>query len=103
MVSYHGEYFVEKTGHHSWSLLPTAIDALNDAVLKFNYFNIKAREIKESVTCSPSCITSVLMKDGAYKEFDNYHGNNQYPERLKRFERTIDKIIGVKEYVGKGY
>ena len=43
------------------------------------------------------------MNDGAYKEFDNYHGNDQYPERLQRFERKIDTIIGIKEFVGKGH
>lgn len=51
---------------------------------------------------NPSCITSVMMKDGAYREIDNFHGNDQYPERLKRFERKIDKIIGIKDYIGKG-
>jgi len=102
-VKYYGEHYVEKTGHHQWSIPPDAIDALNEAILKNGYFTIKAREITEMVTCNPSCITSVLMKDGAFQEFDNYHGDNQYPERLQRFERRVDKIIGIKAYVGKGW
>lgn len=102
-VNYHGEAFVEKTGHHKWSIQPETIDALNDAILKFNYFSIEAREITTLYTDAPSCLSSVLMKDGACKKINNYHGNDQYPERLQRFERQIDKIIGIKEYVGKGY
>lgn len=65
-------------------------------------FTINAKEITRYVTCSPSCITSVLMKDGTYREIENYHGNDQYPERLKRFEGKIDSIIGIRNYVGKG-
>lgn len=102
-VKYNGKYFVEKEGPHRWTILPDAVDALNDAILKFGYFSIKAREITRDCTCNPSCITSVLMKDGAYREIDNYYGNDQYPEKLKRFERKIDNIIGVKEYVGEVY
>lgn len=101
-VSYYGEGYVEKLGHHWWTIPPDAIDALNDAIVEYGYFSIKAKEITKDVTCSPSCITSVLLKDGSYREIDNYHGNDQYPEKLKRFERKIDKIIGVKDYIGKG-
>jgi len=101
-VNYYGEAFVEKTGYHRWTIQTDAIDALNDAILKYGYFTIKAKEITRDVTCSPSCITSVLMKDGAYREIENYHGNDQYPERLKRFEGKIDSIIGIRNYVGKG-
>ena len=101
-VKYNGEAFVEKTGYHRWTIQPDAIEALNGAILKYGYFSIEARDISTYVTCNPSCVTSVLMKDGAFKEFENHHGNDQYPERLKRFERKTDKIIGVKDYVGKG-
>lgn len=101
-VNYYGEAYVEKTGHHRWTIQPDAIDALNDAILKYGYFTIKAKEITTEVTDHPSCITSVLLEDRTYREIENYHGNDQYPERLKRFERKIDKIIGVKDYIGKG-
>lgn len=101
-VNYNGEAFVEKMGQHRWSIQPDAINALNDAIKKFGYFSIKAKEITTDVTCNPSCITSVLMKDGTYREIDNYYGNDEYPEKLKQFERKIDKIIGVKDYIGKG-
>lgn len=44
-VNYNGEAYVEKMGHHEWFVHPDAINALNDAILKYGYFSIRAKDI----------------------------------------------------------
>jgi hypothetical protein len=102
-VIYEGEGFVEKTGHHEWTLDPDAVTALNGAIKRYGYFSFEAREPTEMITCSPSCITSVLLEDGTYREIDNYYGSDAFPVKLQRFETKIDDIIGIKKYVGKKF
>jgi hypothetical protein len=100
-VTYHGEHYVEKIGDHSWTIGVDAIEALNETIQKYGYFSIEARVPTDEMTCNPSCITSVRLEDGRFREIDNYYGNDQYPKKLQRLEKRIDEIIGVQEYIGK--
>lgn len=100
-VHYLGEGFVEQIGQHSWIIDAAAIEALNEAISKYEYFSMKAKEPTEVMTCSPSCITSILLEDGTHREIDNYHGADSFPKKLYKLENKIDEIIGIEKYVGK--
>ena len=41
----------------------------------------------------PTCITSVLLEDGTYRDIENYYGSKKYPKKLKRFEKRVDEIV----------
>ncbi|MBU1013901.1 MAG: hypothetical protein KKG99_12935 [Bacteroidetes bacterium] len=99
-IEYEGENFVKKTGHHSWLIDSQSIKALNKAIHKYNYFTIKPKKIEFEVTCNPSCITSIQLKDGKYREIENYYGNDEYPKILQRLEKRIENIIGIENYIG---
>ena len=104
-VRYFGEYFVEKEGNHTWQIDENEIDELNKAISTYGYFDIKAREEKEieRITCLPMCVASVLIEDGTYREIENYYGSKKYPEKLHRFEKRIDEIVGIADYVGSRF
>jgi len=104
-VRYFGEYCVEKEGNYTWQIDENEIDELNKAISSYGYFDIKAREETEieMITCMPTCITSVLLEDGKYREIENYYGSKKYPKKLQRFEKRIDEIVGIIDYVGSKF
>lgn len=99
-VSYRGEHFVEKKGRHSWQLDQKAIQSLKRAVYRFRYFEMEPSEYYTYISCVSSTFTSVLLRDGTYREISNSKDGYTYPDRLDRFENRIDEIIGVDRYVG---
>jgi len=95
-VNYYGEMFVEKTGEHTWKIDQKAINKLNEAIGKYNYFELEEdipEEFSET-TCQPSCITSVELQDGTYRKIHNDYGSSYYPKELKRFEDLVDEVAG---------
>ncbi len=102
MVDYNGDMFVEKTGKYSWKIDAATIEKLNKALKYYKYFEIRKIKSINSVTDQPYCILSIVLQDGTSKKTNNYHGDNSYPVELDRLEDKIDKLIGIKEYIGKG-
>ena len=100
-VFYKGEMFVEKVGPHFWKIDTESINALNAAINKYEYFSIKAKEHSMPASCCPSCITSICLEDGTNRNINNEYGGDKYPKKLRKFERQIDKIIGIDIYIGK--
>ncbi len=101
-VHYNGDMFVEKTGKHSWKIDAATIEKLNKALKYYKYFEIRKVKSINSVTDQPYCILSVTLQDGTSKKTNNDHGENSYPEELFKLEDKIDKLIGIKDYIGKG-
>lgn len=99
-VEYHGIENVKKVGHYSWEIDSVAIKAINESIQTYGYFTIKPRKYLNWRTCSPSCRTLVILKDGRGREIYNYYGNNEYPMKLRDFEAHIDSIIKIKNYIG---
>jgi hypothetical protein len=95
-VIFEGDHFVKKIGTHSWVLPPEALQKLDRAIKRFDYFGIVNQGIGTMVTCNPSCITSVKMQDGKCRRIDNNYGfRGQYPKKLEAFENRLDKIAGI--------
>ena len=103
-VEYNGEYFVEKKGAHTWQLSSKAVEQLNQLIKEIGYFTIKEKrqrgEFITIETCMASCITSVLLDDGSYRQINNNYGANIYQRKLSTFEYKVDELIGVKGYIG---
>lgn len=100
-VLFDGEHFVEKKGKHSWTIGEDAISALNEAIGKHGYFTMIEKAEAEEMTCSPTCITSILMEDGAFREINHDFGCNKFPKKLDAFENKIERIVGANKYIGK--
>lgn len=101
-VNYNGESFVEKKGKHSWQIDAATIEKLNKAIKYYRYFDIRKVKPTFEATDNPYCILSVTLQDSTSKKTNNYHGDNSYPEELFKLEDKIDKLIGIKDYIGKG-
>ncbi len=101
-VQYNGVMFVEKIGKHSWKIDEATIEELNKAIKYYRYFDIRKVKPTFEATDNPSCLLSVTLLDGTSKKTNNYHGDNSYPVELDRLEDKIDKLIGIKDYIGKG-
>ncbi|WP_430811619.1 MULTISPECIES: DUF6438 domain-containing protein [unclassified Carboxylicivirga] len=100
-VTYTGKDWVKKTGRHIWKLDSKSIDKLSKALLKSDYFNLKKEEGMVWCTDMPFCITTIEMMDGTKRKIEHYlQEPDEWPKALLRFEKQIDKIIGVKNYVG---
>ena len=103
-VKYNGEYFVEKKGAHTWQLSSKVVEQLNQLITEIGYFAIKEKrqrgEFITISTCMTSCITSVLLDDGSFRKINNNYGVNIYQRKLSTFEYKVDKLIGVKGYIG---
>jgi hypothetical protein len=101
-VTYTGKDWVEKSGRHIWKLDNKSIDKLSKALLKSDYFNIQKNDSSFMCTDMPYCITNIEMMDGTKRKIEHYlQEPDEWPVALLKFEKQIDKIIGVKEYVGE--
>lgn len=100
-VLFDGEHFVEKKGKHSWTIGVDAIMALNNAISKHGYFTMIEKSEAKEMTCMPTCITSILMEDGTFREINHDFGCNIFPKKLDAFEIKIEKIVGADKYIGK--
>lgn len=100
-VLFNGEHFVEKKGKHSWNIGEDAITVLNDAISKHGYFTMLEKPTTEEMTCMPTCVTSILMEDGTFREINHDYGCNGFPKKLDAFENKIEKIVGANKYIGK--
>lgn len=100
-VLFDGEHFVSEKGKHSWTIDAETISALNEAIWKHGYFTMIEKAEAVEITCLPTCITTVLMDDGAYREINHDYGCNKFPKKLDAFENKIERIVGAKKYIGK--
>ena len=100
-VLFNGEHFVEKKGKHSWTIGKDAITAMNDAISKHGYFTMIEKTEAKEMTCMPTCITSILMEDGTFREINHDFGLNKFAKKLDAFENKIEKIVGADKYIGK--
>jgi len=100
-VTYTGEMFVEQEGRHVWYIDQTAINKLNKALKKCDYFNLEKENGIPWCTDLPFCNTMVEMQDGTKRKIEHYLNEpDEWPMALRRFEEQVDTIIGVKKYVG---
>jgi hypothetical protein len=77
-VTFNGTMHLEKLGLYSWSIDAGAIESLNNDIEKYGYFSLQ--EPTTYMTCYPSCITSILLQDGTYREIQHYYGEDLYPK-----------------------
>lgn len=103
-VTFHGSDFVKQFGIYEWVIDEETIKKINRAIKRYKYFQMEMNtEDVLFITCNPSCITSIIMCDGRRRWIDHYHGGNEWPELLNKFEDKIDKLVGTKKYIGSGY
>jgi len=102
-VHYFKKYYGEEEYEDTWQIDEDDINELNKAIYSYGDFDIKVREEKDWITCLPMCVTSVLIEDGTYREIENYYGSKKYPEKLHRFEKRIDEIVGIADYFGSRF
>jgi len=89
----------ERTGAFNWMIDSNAINLLNDSITKYSFFTMKEKKPTSFCTDVATYIISVRLLDGTYRKIENYLGDYKFPKRLT-LENKIDKVIGVKNYIG---
>ena len=101
-VSFSGADFGQEPQKLSWKIDSKEIDALNKVIHQYGFFSIKKVKPTYFATDLSSCTTTIVLEDETKRKTDNYHGDDCYPEKLNKLENKIDKLIGTKDYIGKG-
>ena len=103
-LTYTGKHFVEKVGTLISTLDHKTLLKLNKALEKSDYFNLVQEQPLEMCTDMAYCITTVEMLDGTKRKIEHYlqDDDDGWPRQLPIFEKAVDKIIGIKDYIGKG-
>ncbi|MFW5795254.1 MAG: DUF6438 domain-containing protein [Bacillota bacterium] len=101
-VKYEGDRFVKVTGTKIWYIDDIAIKKLNNLITNYGYFDmLKSENPNSFITDLPTITTSVEMMDGKKRTIKNYHGIDDWPEKLKKFEDEIDEIVNSYDVIGK--
>jgi hypothetical protein len=98
-VEFHGQDYVAKKGHYTWSIDPKVLDKLFTYLQKKGYFELGDNYNRCDYTCNPSCITSIQLRDGTTKKIDHYHEDTTAPHILTTMENKIDSMLGLHEYI----
>jgi hypothetical protein len=99
-VTFQGEDYVLMTGTHTSSVSPESIEELVQAIEETGYFDLRNQYTAYEVTDNPYTTTTVTL-DGHTKTIRHYHGDRSAPEQLTRFEKTIDRIANVQQWIGR--
>jgi hypothetical protein len=99
-MSFRGEDNVLMTGTHTSSLSPESIEELVQAIEEAGYFDLRNQYTAEEVTDRAYTTTTVRL-DGKTKTIRHYHGDLSAPEQLTNFEKTIDRIANVQQWIGR--
>ncbi|MGB2129341.1 MAG: DUF6438 domain-containing protein [Flavicella sp.] len=97
-VCFIGDMFVEKLGKHEWNIEKETIDALNNAIKKFMFFDLEKTYSDFQISDLPTCTVSVTLKNGESRTIVQGKGKEIWPEELKLFQKAIDKVAGT--YIG---
>jgi hypothetical protein len=101
-VKYEGHSFVKVIGTKTWYIDEIAIKKLNKLITDYGYLDMQKDENPNSFTTDlPTITTSVEMMNGEKKTISNYHGLDDWPEKLKTFEDEIDEIVNSSKFVGE--
>jgi len=99
-VKYEGHSFVKVTGTKTWQIDEKAIKKLNKLITDYGYLNMQKNENPDSFTTDlPTITTFVEMMNGEKKTISNYHGLDDWPDKLKDFEDEIDEIVNSSKFV----
>ena len=97
-VCFIGDMFVEKIGKYEWDIPQKTINTLNDAIKKYMFFDLEKTHSDIQITDLPTCTVSVILKNGKSRKITQGKGSELWPEELKIFQKTIDKIADA--YIG---
>lgn len=105
-VTFHGFAHVDTIGVLNCVLDTKTLTKLNEAIAKYDYFNIKRLANSETMimcTCMPNCISSIEMMDGQKRTISHYLDDDCdiWPRVLWRFERRLERIVSIKDFVGE--
>jgi hypothetical protein len=72
-----------------------------DGVVK--YFELSEIESENQIfmTCSPTCVTEVILQNGIHRKIENDSGCPVWPAKLTQFEKSLEKIVEVGKYIKK--
>jgi len=100
-VIYKGVDFVKIKGKRRHRISKDRVNQLIKAFEQINYFSLKDKydvdENGQSVTDMPTITTSISL-NGKYKKVIDYYFP---PKELVALEDLIDKLAGLKQYIGR--
>lgn len=104
-VTYEGREYVSIRGRRDTTIHPDSVRALVQEAELIGYFGMLSEyhgriindTLIETITDQPSAISSVRIGNET-KRIDNYYGG---PESLHRFERHIDRVVNIVQWIGK--
>lgn len=105
-VNWNGIDFVEVTGRRLWAISKAKLRLLHKLLEEYDFMNLDKPDPSDGpffggyITCQPSCITTVIFRDGTRKKIDHYLGDGFMPKRLEELENRIDAILGTHLYIG---
>ncbi|WP_173918147.1 DUF6438 domain-containing protein [Halobacillus sp. Marseille-Q1614] len=101
-VDWEGQQFVQKEGHHTWSLTDEQVEQLQELIEDFNYMSYQyIQGDRHSAADHPYCMTSVQDEKGCYREINHYLGDTlQIGRDLETFEEKVEEIAGTHAYIG---
>jgi hypothetical protein len=99
-VTFEGEDYVLMPGTHTSRLSPESIAELVQAIEEAGYFDLAGSYTSYESTDMPYTTTRVTL-NGQTHSIRHYHGDQGAPEQLTRFEKTIDRIANVQQWIGR--
>jgi hypothetical protein len=101
-VAWCGGRCTDAVGPQEWTVPPTTIAALEAALARAGFSDLKSEYTDFDWTDAPSVIVTVIYADGTEKSTNHYHGCEAAPRALTALEDRIDRILGTKAYIGRG-
>ena len=102
-VEWKGDLFVKEEGPRTWSISQKKIDALDKAIDKVKFMELRDKYDEYEVTDHPDATITVKFKEGTKKKVYHYFGDSSVPRVLEWLEIKIDKIAGTEPYVGPDF
>lgn len=106
-VRWNGIAFVAVPGRRLWAISRAKMELLHSLLEEYGFMDLDKPAPGDgpfygpTVTCMPSCITTVIFKDGSRKKIDHYLGDGFMPKRLTELENRLDAVLGTKEFIGR--
>jgi len=99
-VVYVGEKFVQATGRHERTIDEQAIARLISEIARADVFRLRDAYTNYRITDMPSVILTISSK-GRKKTIRHYLGDTEAPDALIRLEKAVDRISGVRDWIGE--